>query len=226
MTDNRYPRKNNNQTTGRQMEGGRRTPRLLMSTTVSDTISHTGLFRRRTDVGPKHDTTHSEKANILPEYAAQEGVTHINISNRSNTELGRLLVHYTHSPFVHPHYGPFNSMEGLWHYIKTSPEIKERDKLRTFAGHRAKELGKNFPKRQISNFREQILEANFFKIEQNPRLLELMKASTLPFDHYYLHGEGNVLIRPDGLIWLSEGFEEIRSMLKEGRRPKKVNYNP
>jgi hypothetical protein len=151
-----------------------------------------------------------------------DGVNHINIWAHGKTELGKLLAHFSHTPFKHPYFGPFNSMEGFWYYIKTE---ERDDALRRLSGKRAKDLGKQYERKYIKNFHEIIITANFYKIEQNPRIKELMIESTLPFQYYYLYGEHQLRIDPPGYEWLVKGFEEIRTMLKEGRRPPDLDYS-
>ncbi len=152
-----------------------------------------------------------------------DGCTHINVYSKGATELGRLLAHFTYSPFVHPYYGPFNSMEGFWYYIKAR---KPDDALRTLHGWEAKEYGKKLEHIRRPNFKELIVDANYHKVMQNPRLRDLMVASMLPFDHYYLYGPGKILIRPKGFEWLVGGFENIRTMAKTGQEPAPIDYRP
>lgn len=147
---------------------------------------------------------------------------YINICFKGDNELGKLLSHFTYSPFIHPYYGPFNSMEGFWYYIK-SKECD--DKLRTLFGKKAKDHGRTLTGQWCSNFRKIIVEANFYKIEQNEKLKQMMIESTLPFVHFYLFGPGEIMIHPKGQDWLIHGFEDIRTMLKEGRRPVETDYN-
>jgi hypothetical protein len=42
---------------------------------------------------------------------SEDGVTHINVYSRGNTELGRLLSNFAHTPFSHPEFGEFASVE-------------------------------------------------------------------------------------------------------------------
>lgn len=156
--------------------------------------------------------THITPSNL--EYSRLDGVTHINIYSKGRTELGRLLSHFTHTPFTHPYYGPFHSMEGFWYYIKAA---EQDDTLRTLWGRQAKDYGKRKPSLRRENFKELIIEANFHKIDQTPELKRLMADSALPFDHYYLFGEEPVFVRPPGFGWLVEGFEEIRQHLRRCR---------
>ena len=150
-----------------------------------------------------------------------DGVTHINIDQSANTSLGRSLSHFYDSPFIHPHFGPFNSMEGFWHYIKT---IEADDRLRTLDAPDAHVLGKSLTTRLVKNFYAYINEANFYKIEQNEQIKKWMVESELPFDYYYLFGTAMLPIRPVSAIPLIEGFTEIRKMLKENRRPPTIDY--
>ena len=152
----------------------------------------------------------------------EDGLTHINIYSRSNDHLGRMLSHFYYSPFNHPVFGPFNCMEGLWHWVKSQ---ERDDKLRGMTGWKAKEHGKLMTKRYLKNFQEIIMAANFYKIEQNPLLKELMINSNLPFEHYYIHGPAKLVIMPDSCEWLIKGFEQIRTLLKEGKRPPEVDYS-
>ena len=153
-------------------------------------------------------------------YAKADGVTHLNIYSNSKTDLGRGLAHFAFSPFLHPYYGPFNSMEGFWHFIRA----EEPDhRLRTFSGHRAKLLGKTLKTHRVENFRELVNEANYHRIAQSEKLRALIVDSNLPFDHYYLFGPGQKLVRPMGFEWLVDGFENIRKMLKKGQIPDPVN---
>lgn len=156
------------------------------------------------------------------EHAIKDGITHINIWSRGETDLGRGLSHFHHSPFIHPYFGPFNSMEGFWYYIKTA---EQDDALRNLSGHHAKEYGRTLTGRWRANFREIINAANFYRIDQNDALEQLMYDSELPFDHYYLFGPGNILIRPKGYEWLVEGFEEIRTMVQQGKKPQELDYS-
>lgn len=145
-------------------------------------------------------------------YAREDGVSHINIYSRGQTELGRMLSHFYRSPFKHPFYGKFNSMEGFWYYVKAA---KPDDQLRRLVGFEAKLYGKELPTGPLyDSFYDVIVEANFHKIVQNPRIAQLMVDSTLPFDHYYLFPPGPIFVRQAGFEWLVKGFEDIRAELK------------
>lgn len=152
-----------------------------------------------------------------------DGIDHYNIWFRGKTVLGRMLSHFYNTPFEHPHYGPFASMEGFWHYIKTKPS-KNKDEIRTLKEFEAKEFGKKLEGTFCPNFRDKINVGNYYRIEQNPELKKLLIESELPLDHYFLFGPGNVLIRPKGFEWILDGFEENRRLFKNGLSPKVIDY--
>lgn len=158
----------------------------------------------------------------IENYLVLDGVEYINIYLHGKTELGQMLAHFYKSPFLHPYFGSFNSMEGFWHYIKTQ---EKDDRLRVMTGPEARKLGKTLTRHYIKNFHDVITAANFYKIEQNEKLKKLFVESTLPFDYYYLFGPGQVLVRPTGGEWLLESFTKIRTMMKEGERPADIDYS-
>jgi hypothetical protein len=151
-----------------------------------------------------------------------DGKDHINIWFKGDTELGRMLSHFYAMPFVHPYFGPFHSMEGFWYYIKTA---EHDDKLRSLSGVEAKKAGKQFTQIMVDDFQDIIMAANFHKIDQNPHLKELFVASTLPFEYYYRHGPGGVVIRPsEGNNWLVDDFTYLRELMQEGKAPEEPSY--
>lgn len=146
----------------------------------------------------------------------KDGVDHINIHSMGKTELGKLLSHFAHTPFTHPYFGPFYSMEGLWYFAR-SGFVENR--LRYLSGFRAKQVGKELPYHWYKDFKEDIIAANYQKIIQHERIRDLMIESELPFDHYYTFGPNSVHVTPKSTDWLVEGFEAIRMALKEGVVP-------
>ena len=157
----------------------------------------------------------------LPE---DDGKNHINIYSHGKTELGRLLSHFAHTPFVHPFFGPFNSMEGFWYYLKAATKD---EKLRQLYGSEAKFYGKRLPSVRVKNFNILIVDANYHKVNQNPRLGNLLVQSTLPFDHYYVDNRINIgqKVKLSGFEWLIEGFEVIRENIKIGNIPQPLDYD-
>ena len=148
-----------------------------------------------------------------------DGVTHINIHSRAKTELGKLLSHFAHTPFTHPYIGPFYSMEGFWYFARCGFNEKIGNKLHYLSGFRAKQTGRDLPPIRYEHFKEDILAANYQKIIQHEHIREMMIKSELPFDHYYTFGPNNRCVCPKETGWLVEGFEDIRTALKEGVVP-------
>lgn len=174
--------------------------------------------------------------NIGPLYFLEDdGITHINIWLHGKTELGRMLSHFYKSPFHHPYFGSFTSMEGFWHYIKNLNSNDDhnhpRDALRSLSGNAAKQYGKKLKWSYVDQFQKIISAANFYKIEQNIEMKELFIDSTLPFDQYYLtkstgevEGQYGVVARLANYKWLIDSFEENRILLQYNERPVVINY--
>ena len=159
----------------------------------------------------------------------QDGVTHINIDSYAKTELGRMLVHKFPAKFEHPTFGRFKSVEGFWGFIRDGARD---DQWRYLSGMPAKRETRNLGPRYITNFHQIIMEANFYKVDQNEAIKALMLASSLPFDHYYIFRSDEMAddnpglpTRPQIAPWLIRGFEEIRQLLKDGKRPEKPDYS-
>lgn len=142
-----------------------------------------------------------------------DGPVLINIYSKGLTPLGRGLTHFANTPFTHPDYGPFNCMEGFWHWFKS---VERDDRLRTMMGHEALAFGRTQTVKYDPDFNQKIMEANLHKINQYPHLKAMLIESTKPFDHYYFYGKdgSQIIIRPKCQKWLCEGFEEIRRNLK------------
>ena len=179
----------------------------------------------------------------------EDGITHINIWYLGKTELGKMLSHFYKSPFHHPYFGTFNSMEGFWHYLQSinspddavdpnklgpdgNPVKVPRDTLRSLSGNAAKQYGKKLKWSYVDRFYEIISAANFYKIEQNPVLKKLFIESTLPFDLYYLNppigdaeGQRKVLTKLVNYKWLVDSFEENRILMQYKERPMQINYD-
>lgn len=146
----------------------------------------------------------------------EDGVNHINIYERGTTRLGMMLADEHEQSFVHPEFGPFRSIAGLWHYLKS----EDRDDLfRTLLGKRIKMLARDKAKRHtVKDFKYTILMGHWAKVKAKAKIRTEMTASTLPFDYYYIYGSG-LRIRSRNSQWLIAGLEEIRLALKEEREP-------
>jgi hypothetical protein len=151
--------------------------------------------------------------------SSKDGVLYINMYSNCVTRLGRKLSHFAKTPFVHPYFGPFESMEGFWFYMRTG---KSHDSLRYLYGIKAKIEGKELAVVHNPYFKEDILAGNYQKIIQDEGLMSSFKASTLPLTHFYLFRQKSdtekvlkpVVVFPKNSDWLIDGMEAIRSSLK------------
>ncbi len=150
-----------------------------------------------------------------------DGIDHINIDPRAKTELGRLLSHFTESPFTHPYLGKFNSMEGYWYYVKA---LVPDDYLRGLSERPAYLYGKALQQVRRRHFQDIIMDGNYQKIKENDHLRTLLIASTLPFSQYYQFGPNNITIHPPTAPWLVDEFEDLRDMFKKGEVLETVSY--
>jgi hypothetical protein len=141
----------------------------------------------------------------------EDGITHINIYSRSNTQLGRLLSNFAHSPFTHPEYGDFQSMEGYWYWVATG---MKNDILRTLHGVVAKRTGqmlKRVPFRHLTKtFDDVIAEGLMLKMLYNPVIANQLKDSVLPLVHYYHDG----CVEDEDSYRFAQLMEIIRKELK------------
>lgn len=151
-----------------------------------------------------------------------DGTLYINMHVKGTTELGRLLAHFAHTPFVHPIHGSFYCMEGFWQWLKCKPEERP-DSLRYSNGAKSRNIGKDLNRVYVDNFQQQILEANYCRIEQNPELKEMLLNSSLPFELYYMNTPADdsepYAITAASRDWLTKDFDTIRTMMQYGERP-------
>lgn len=155
----------------------------------------------------------------LPALASmgEDGQTHINIYVESKTDLGVALAHETEAPFDHEHYGPFNSIENFWHWLRSE---SMDDRLRVAKSVNLRRMASAGKKRRIPNFRALIMSAVMAKIETRQALKEAIIASELPFEFYYHYKRNDgPKMRPEFASWIIRMYDEIRKALKEGREP-------
>lgn len=131
--------------------------------------------------------------NLLP---TQDGVTHINIYSKAETELGRLLSNFSHVP-IETEDGHFESVEGYWGWLSISEENPGREQFRQLYGYMAKKHKTDLLKagdkgRFDPNFSEKIEKAidAKFKTEVVINCLTRYKdLLELPVVHYYYFGD-------------------------------------
>jgi len=178
----------------------------------------------------------------------EDGVTHINVYSKGNTEIGRLLSNFAHTPFTHPKYGHFESVEGLWYYLSSGCQGEE---LRELYGFEAKKVGRQImeniqwstvegkerPNEANEEFIEDIKEGIRQKLRENRDILnKLCKTQDLPLVHYYVYygkhkdeeGRRSYKVRQAGGEWMMKELESIRRVSnnylrqKEARRKKET----
>lgn len=149
---------------------------------------------------------------------ADDGVTHINIHSKAVTPLGRALYDFAHTPFTHPYYSHFYSIEGFRWYASSG---FTEDRMRYLSGSRASRVGKSLQFVRNDNFAEDMMAANYQKIIQHEDIRKMVIESTLPFDYYYVDEKSplNLVINPKLSDEFIKGFEEIRTALKQGVVP-------
>ncbi len=145
----------------------------------------------------------------------EDGVTHINVYSKGRTELGRLLSNFSHTPIHSPKTGlTFASLEALWYWLNAA-ESPERDQLRNLHGFAAKKKGRELScvnRFKGEQFRKAIYYAMQLKLEQHPRIKEMLRESSLPLTHYYVF-DGTV--KHAGYEWIIEEWERLRAQLKK-----------
>lgn len=147
----------------------------------------------------------------------RDGIDHINCWSKGKTALGRLLSNFALTPFEHPQYGRFVSVEGFWYWAASG---MQHEHFRRLYGHSAKQAGllTETVFRPESEFQDLIRDAIRLKIEQNEELKTAFIASTLPFEHYFVY-PGNV-VRKEKHRWQMDHLETLRAAMQEQLTPK------
>jgi len=139
----------------------------------------------------------------------KDGVTHINVFSRGETELGRMMSNFAHMPMVLQDGGSFESLEGYWYWLGN-----KREEMRGLYGYLAKKRGREAPMINVlpeDIFQMKIGVAMRAKVEQHSKLKQALKESTLPFAHYYVFSG----VRKDaGFTWITGEWEKIRQEIK------------
>lgn len=178
--------------------------------------------RRPYDQAIQH-LKHEASYNLIDYKPQNDGVDHINIYSKGKTRLGVLASNFAHTPFKHPDYGHFASMEGFWYWLMLSKQFND---LRSLYGYRAKqygiakraEAGAVIADTNTSEFKIEIKKALLCKFQQHDEVRELLHESTLPLIHYYFWGESPENYRityPRSQIWITDYISLIRDYLNK-----------
>lgn len=142
----------------------------------------------------------------------EDGITHINVYSKGRTIVGRLLSNFAHTPFTHPKYGKFHSVEGFIYWLGSRD-----DALREMYEFRAKEYGKIADKNirlSEQEFKQTVIEAIRCKVSQNTRVRFYLsiELANLPFLHYYVYGKK--IITVPQWDWILDEYTKIRKELR------------
>lgn len=146
----------------------------------------------------------------------EDGITHINVYSKGETELGRLMSNFANTPIHLKEDGEFASIEAYWYWL-SAPEAT-RDELRPLYGYMAKKKGRELRGQdwvETADFQEKIQQAIWNKIKRHKRLRELLRESSLPFVHYYSFGTPPRINEPRQGKWIWAFYEKARTYLKE-----------
>lgn len=143
-------------------------------------------------------------SDYLPE---NDGVDHINVSQHGKTQLGMMLDNLADVQFTHPDYGRFRTVEGFYWWLVSGKKVQE---FRDCDGRDALEMGKRFhndPHHLSGRLFNQVANAIYLKVMQNPGLKRMLRESTLPITCYVTYGWRNRKVR------LGKGYQNHTSML-------------
>ena len=150
---------------------------------------------------------------------SQDGENHINISSRGRTFLGRFLSHNKRCYLSLPE-GVFQSVGGYWYYLTT----REKDpRLFEVNGWETELLATQLsplPKKQqlpAAELQAKIKKALDQKLKWSEYWQEEFTESSLPFLHYHLDAEGNVVDESRKYRWLLNHLEARRALLQQRR---------
>jgi hypothetical protein len=142
-----------------------------------------------------------------------DGVSHINIYSKAQTEIGRWLSNFSDCN-VATEDGNFRTIEGYWYWLS----VKD-DRLRKTNGFESKKLGRelrapDWVKDPV--FYQKISYAIIVKILSSEwAKAQLIQTGKLPLFHYYVYGHKVNMVK-EGL-WIVKLIDDLRTELIEGR---------
>jgi len=148
-----------------------------------------------------------------------DGEGHINIYAKGVTDLGRALTFESNYKLDHDVHGPFRTLEGFWHFIRS---VERDERLRRSNGILSRKIGRTLTTRHVPDFHWIIADAAYQRVKQSDKLSQMLVESTLPFDMYYLTKTTIGLItgiRASMGLQMIPVYEHIRKSLKENREP-------
>lgn len=146
-----------------------------------------------------------------------DGVDHINISGfQALTELGQKLDFTYRLPFIHPIFKKFQTVSGIWAYLRSN---ERPDMLRNLTGRALQELSRDLTNRPgVKHLKAMVMDSAYQRIIQNKELMRLVYENELPFDMYRIMDTG-VKVRPSHHDWVVDGYTEITKAIQGGYEP-------
>lgn len=154
-----------------------------------------------------------------------DGVDHINVNTSGETQVGRWISPRNSFKFNHPVLGTFRSVENFSMFLRAAEFDDSLRKAEDFVKAR------NYVRSNLGGFKKNVrhlraltLHAIYFRVLNNPLLMQLLIESSLPFDSYIVQRDTGVPQRFDGIFWLLDAYAEIRAALKERRSPNLAKF--
>ena len=150
---------------------------------------------------------------------SQDGENHINISSKSKCFLGRFLSHNKRCYLSLPE-GVFQSVGGYWYYLTTREKDPRLFEVNDWETELLATQLTALPKKQqlpAAELQAKIKKALDQKIKWSEYWQEEFTESTLPFLHYHLDADGNVVDESRKYRWLLNHLEARRTLLQQRR---------
>lgn len=129
-----------------------------------------------------------------------------------------MLSNFTKYPIVTVD-GPFESVEGYWHWLGIEDNCPEKENLRSLYGYQAKKYGTELKRytqfRADPDFETKILKAIWYKLKGNTQYF-LPQYNELPFEHYYVFGPVTRSAK-EKYIWMIDGIDKMRNHIIENQ---------
>lgn len=154
-----------------------------------------------------------------------DGLNHLNVWSQAKTPLGRWLSNFTYSPFTHPMYGRFASVEAYWYWVASG---RTQNQLRPLYGVSAKKVGIQIERvpMEEGDFHDAVTEAFVVKLATYPDMMNMLADNTLPLKHYFNYA-GRIIDQTSRHGWQLERWETLSRMLRarrEGREMERPHW--
>lgn len=147
----------------------------------------------------------------------QDGISHINIYSRGKTKLGKQLTNMYHFKFIYDNV-EFISVEQAWHFYKFCkyPELANKI-LKLDSSFKCLDFAKANKQNDIDTqsvmFKELMKDVIRTRLECDEPLMNLLRNSWLPFEHYYAYSS-KIHDQRHKYEWLINIFEDFRTELQ------------